>query len=444
MPIDHRMKTVVISPGIATYGAMLIGGIVRDAGYEVRLSTALAAGDADAVLLSLFSTQHLMDPGIRGFVAGVRASERPVYIGGPVSAYPEYVLGELAPDAVVVGEGEETVPRLLERGVSSDLPGIAFSDGGRTVITPPATPPPVHRPLPLIPDDIGQQSIRGANAYIETHRGCTGACTFCQVPRFFGREIRSRDLDEIRREVRAFREKGAVRLSVSGGTGSLFGYHGELDNDAVIALLQMLAEELGPRNVSAPDIRVDAITDEILEAIRKYTIGWLFYGFESGSDAVLRQMGKGVTVAQMHEAVERSRQHGLKVAGCFIVGYPTETAEDYEATKTFVAEEMLDDVFVSVAEPIPKTPLADLVLRTPHEKNPVYAPHTGEYRSLRLTEAEARWFDLSQHAEMYKPLLHVVTDEVFTMYLAEARKQGEDVRRVTALIERYEKGGDEE
>ena len=44
---------------------------------------------------------------------------------------------------------------------------------------------------------------------------------------------------------------------------------------------------------------------------------------------------------------------------------------------------------------------------------------------------------------MYKPLLHVVTDEVFNMYLAEARKQGEDVRRVTALIERYEKGGDE-
>ncbi|EJG08068.1 Radical SAM domain protein [Methanofollis liminatans DSM 4140] len=444
MPIDHLMKTVIISPGIATYGAMLIGGVVRDAGHEVRLSTALNAGDADVVLLSLFSTQHLMDPAIRDFVAGVRASERPVYIGGPVSAYPEYVLGELAPDAVVVGEGEETVPRLLGRGVSPDLPGIAFSDGGRIVITPPAPPVPVqYRPLPLIPDDIGRQSIRGANAYIETHRGCTGACTFCQVPRFFGREIRSRNLDEIRKEVRAFREKGAVRLSVSGGTGSLFGYHGEIDDDAVIALLQMLAEELGPKNVSAPDIRVDAITDEILEAIRKYTIGWLFYGFESGSDAVLRQMGKGVTVAQMHEAVERSRQHGLKVAGCFIVGYPTETTEDYEATKEFIAEEMLDDVFVSVAEPIPKTPLADLVLRTPHERNPVYAPHEGEYRSLRLTEAEARWFDLSQHADMYKPLLHVVTDEVFNMYLAEARKQGEDVRRVTALIERYEKGGDE-
>lgn len=439
MPIDHRMKTVVISPGIATYGAMLIGGIVREAGHEVRLSTALTAGDADAVLLSLFSTQHLMDGGIRDFVAGVRASGRPVYIGGPVSAYPEYVLGELAPDAVVVGEGEETVPLLLERGISPDLPGIAYLDGGRTVITPPAAPPSVHRPLPLIPDDIGQQSIRGANAYIETHRGCTGACTFCQVPRFFGRDIRSRDLDEIRKEVRAFKEKGAVRLSVSGGTGSLFGYHGELDNDAVIALLRMLAEELGPHNVSAPDIRVDAITDEILDAIRKYTIGWLFYGFESGSDAVLRQMGKGVTVAQMHEAVERSRRHGLKVAGCFIVGYPTETAEDYEATKAFVAEEMLDDVFVSVAEPIPKTPLADLVLRTPHEKNPVYAPHTGEYHSLHLTEAEARWFDLSQHADMYKPLLHVVTDEVFSMYLAEARKQGDDVRRVTELIERYEK-----
>lgn len=433
------MKTVVISPEIATYGAMLIGGVVREAGHEVRLSTALAAGDAEVVLLSLYSTQHLMDPAIKAFVADVRASGRQVFIGGPVSAYPEYVLGELDPDAVVVGEGEVTVPRLLAEGVHPDLPGIAYMNHDNIVITPPAPPAAVTRPLPLIPDFIGQQSIRGANAYIETHRGCTGACTFCQVPRFFGRDIRSRDLDEIREEVRAFKKKGATRLSVSGGTGSLYGYDGAIENDAVIALLEMLAEELGPRNVSAPDIRVDAITDEILDAIRKYTIGWLFFGFESGSDRVLRQMGKGVTVAQMHDAVAQSRQHGLKVAGCFIVGYPTETAEDYEATKEFIAAEMLDDVFISVAEPIPRTPLADLVLRTPHEKNPVFVRHEGEYHSLHLTEAEARWFDLSQHADMYKPLLHVVTDQVFSFYLAEARKQGEDVRRATALIEKYDR-----
>lgn len=437
------MKTVVISPEIATYGAMLIGGVVRDAGHEVRLSTALAAGDAGAVLLSLYSTQHLMDPRVKEFVASVREAGKRCYVGGPVSAYPEYVLGELAPDAVVVGEGEETVPRLLEGGVGPDLPGIAYLDAsGRTVLTPPAPPAPVrHRPLPLIPPTIGQQSVRGANVYIETHRGCTGACTFCQVPRFFGREIRSRDLDEVRAEVRAFKEMGARRISVSGGTGSLYGYDGTtINNDAVIALLEVLAEEFGPKNVSAPDIRVDALTDEVLEAIRKYTIGWLFFGFESGSDSVLKQMGKGVSVEQMHDAVAWSRQHGLKVAGCFIVGYPTETVEDYEATKAFIEEEMLDDVFISVAEPIPKTPLADLVLRTPHEKNPVYLPHTGEYHALHLTEAEARYFDLSMHADMYKPLLHVVTDEVFNVYLAEAKTQGEDVRRATGLIENYDGG----
>ncbi|TAJ43486.1 TIGR04014 family B12-binding domain/radical SAM domain-containing protein [Methanofollis fontis] len=435
------MKTVVISPEIATYGAMLIGGVVREAGHEVALSTALAAGDAETVLLSLYSTQHLMDPAIREFVAGVRASGRPVYVGGPVSAYPEYILGEIGPDAVVVGEGEETVPRLLKEGVHPGLPGIAYCEEGRVVLTPPALPVSVERPLPLIPDTIGKQSIRGANAYIETHRGCIGACTFCQVPRFFGREIRSRDLDEIRKEVRAFREKGAVRLSVSGGTGSLYGYDGDLDTGAVIALLEMLAEELGPRNVSAPDIRVDAINDEILEAIRKYTIGWLFFGFESGSDEILRQMGKGVSTVQMHDAVEASRQHGLHVAGCFIVGYPTETEDDYQATKGFIEEEMLDDVFISVAEPIPRTPLAELVLKTPHEENPVYVPHTGEYRSLRFSEAEARYFDLSMHADLFKPTLHVVTDEVFNVYLSEARKQGDDVRRVTDLIERYDGAG---
>ena len=44
-------------------------------------------------------------------------------------------------------------------------------------------------------------------------------------------------------------------------------------------------------------------------------------------------------------------------------------------------------------------------------------PHTGEYRTLGLTEAEARCIDLTLHADMFKPALHVTTDQVFDAYL---------------------------
>ncbi|MEN6514562.1 methyl-coenzyme M reductase glutamine C-methyltransferase, partial [Methanoculleus sp.] len=245
-------------------------------------------------------------------------------------------------------------------------------------------------------------------------------------------------LASIIEEVKAFSAQGATRLSVSGGTGSLYGSRGgEVDPEAFIALLRGMAEVMGPRNVSSPDIRVDCITDEILDAIRRYTIGWVFFGIESGSDRVLRLMGKGAAVRQVKEAVERCREHNLQVAGSFIVGYPGETERDYEATKDLVTGLSLDDVFVSSAEPIPGTPLADLAVRTPRDKNPAFVPHTGEYRALDLTESEARCFDLMMHADMSRPQLRLVTDEVYAAYLTEVKKQGQDIRAATDLILRY-------
>jgi B12-binding domain/radical SAM domain protein len=432
------LKVRILSPDLYTYGAMLIGGILQDAGVEVTLARSFEPCPEKVLLLSLYSTQHLLDTRIRDFVAQHREDGGLCYAGGPVSSAPDMVLGELGVDAVVVGEGENAVVPLVRQGVSPEIPGIAYRGGDRIVVQAPVPPANLDRPLPLIPDDIGNQSIRGANAYIESHRGCLGGCTFCQVPRFFGREIRSRGISEVLREVRAFREKGARRISISGGTGSLYcSRDGKLNPGAFIDLLSGMAEIMGRANVSAPDIRVDCITDEILDAIRKYTIGWVFFGIESGSDRILSQMAKGVSVSQAKDAIEACRSHGLKVAGSFIVGYPTETDEDYAASREFIAEQCLDDVFVSIAEPIPGTPLARLVLRTPRDENPLFRQDNGEYRSFGLSIAEARCFELMMDADMYKPRLHVVTDQVFDLYLKEARKQGAEIRAVTDLLSRY-------
>jgi len=417
---------------------MLIGGILKDAGIEVTLERSTGPCPEKVLLLSLYSTQHLLDPRIKNCVQEHKENGGLCYVGGPVSSAPEMVLGELAVDAVVVGEGENAVVPLVKRGISPDIPGIAYRDDDRVVVQEPVPPASLDRPLPLIPDDIGGQSIRGANVYIESHRGCLGACTFCQVPRFFGRDIRSRKIGEVLREVKAFKEKGARRISISGGTGSLYCYRdGKLNPGAFIDLLSGMADLMGSANISSPDIRVDCITDEILDAIRKYTIGWVFFGIESGSDRILSQMGKGVSVSQVRDAVEACRSHGLNVAGSFIVGYPTETGEDYAASREFIAEQCLDDVFVSIAEPIPGTPLAKLVLRTPRDENPLYQQTNGEFRSLGLTTAEARCFDLMMEADIHKPRLHVVTDQVFDIYLKEARKQGSEIRAVTDLLFRY-------
>jgi len=431
------MKITIVSPELYTYGSMVIGGVLVDAGFDVTLTKNTdVSADTDIILLSLYSTLHLLDSRIRNFA---EQSSKPIYVGGPVSAYPDIILGELDVDGVIVGEGEESTVELLSNGVSEDISGIAFRNDGKIVRTEPK-PAKLKRPMPLIPDDISDQSIRGANVYIETHRGCIGACGFCQVPKFFGTKIRSREIADIIAEIKEFKQRGVQRIAISGGTSSLYQYdprEKSVNVSAFVELLQAIAEVMGGRNVSVPDIRVDYVNEEMLHAIHDFTMGWVYYGIESGSDKMLKEMRKGVDAENNIYAIELAQQCGVKVAGSFIVGYPGETAEDYQLTKDLIGDTFLDDVFISIAEPIPETHLADIVLKTDDSENPTFIAHTGEYKALKLTESEARCFDLTLHAQMCKSMPSLLTDQLYQACLDDARQQGSDVRAVTRLLQKY-------
>jgi len=432
------LKITVFSPEIYTYGAMTIGGIIRDAGYNVTITHDFMKVKGDYIFISLYSTQHLMDEHILGLVSHLKNAGSKVIIGGPVSAYPEMVLGELKPDLVVTGEGEPAIIRILKGEALDTIPNCAFIRDETVITTPKEELIDLSRPLPLIPDDIRAQDIRGAQIYIETHRGCFGRCGFCQVPLSFGRKIRSRSLEEIFHEVQAFKKKGVRRIALIGGTGSLYLAIGEvLNEDAFIDLLKGLAGILGPKNISCPDIRADCITDKILDAVRTYSVGWIFFGIESGSPRILDLMRKGIYPKIVEKAVEQCREHGVRVAGSFITGYPEETWEDHEMTKDLIASISPDDVFISSAEPIPSTNLAELVSNIPESENPAFIPHTGEYKPLNLTEAEARAFDLMLHADCCRMVPRITSDELYQTYLQEVRKQGEDIKRATRLIKKY-------
>ncbi|MGV8127718.1 MAG: methyl-coenzyme M reductase glutamine C-methyltransferase [Methanothrix sp.] len=421
----------IVSPGTYTYGSLVLGGVLRDRGHDVKITSKLQSRGG-TILLSLFSTMQLLDPRIREFAE----KEDDVYVGGPVGLCPEMVLGELNARAVVIGEGEDIVADLVEKG-PEDLPGVAYMDDGAIRKTPSNPVSKLDHVLPLIPDDLGQQNVRGANVYIETHRGCLGNCTFCQVPRFFGRSIRSRSIENIVAEVAEMKRRGVSRVAISGGTGSLFGYRHKVNREAFVEMLRSLSDILGKRNLSVPDMRVDLVDETVLEAVRDYTIGWVFFGLESGSDAILKAMRKGVSVEDNRRAVSLAKSLGVKVGGSFIVGYPGESQEDFQETLGFVEEAMLDDVFVSIAEPIPGTHLAGQILGMPEEDLALYQEHKGEYRALRLSEAEARCFELMLQGESCKPVPRAITDERYNALLAEARGQGNDLKRVMNLLKKY-------
>ena len=435
----NNIKVTVLTPEFYNYGAMLIAGILKDAGYRVTIQKGFEKQiDADVVVISLYSTVHLLK-----YKEEIEKIKSFKIVGGPVSTIPELIFKYLSVDVVVIGEGETNTLKILEKFDNNEgqfnqldeIEGIAFKNGNEIIKTNKLTHSSMIRPLPLIPEDISSENIRGANVYIETHRGCPGNCGFCQVPCFFGRKIRSRPLDDIMTEVKEFLKKGAKKIAISGGTGSLYGSKkfNTINNNAFTELLREISSLTGPKNLTIPDIRIDMINDDTLDAIKKYTNGWIFFGIESGSDRILRKMKKGITVVDVKNAVEAARRHGLKIAGSFIVGYPGENEGDFEDTIELVDDLILDDYFVSIAEPLPGTSLADDINKTHLSENPMFLK-SKEYKEYDLSIAESRCLNLMIESYLFRTNPVPMTNRLFKTLVEETKLQGDHIRTVTEMI----------
>ncbi|MDI9623532.1 MAG: methyl-coenzyme M reductase glutamine C-methyltransferase [Methanothermobacter sp.] len=427
------MKITVITPEFYNYGSMIVSGILKDLGYDVTLKKDFK-NPGDIVFISLHSTIHLLK-----YKENINQIKAFKVLGGPVTADPQLVFKHLDIDILVKGEAENKIKNVMEyingdRDLSS-IPGIAFKKDNKIITTPPPSESPSWHP-PLIPSDISKENIRGANVYIETHRGCPGNCTFCQVPCFFGRKVRSKKIEDIIKEIKEFTKKGAKRIAISGGTGTLYGSEKfkDINEEAFIELIKKISEITGPMNLTVPDIRVDLVTNEILETIAQYTNGWIYYGIESGSPRILKKMRKGISVDDIYEAVEMAKKHGVKVAGSFIVGYPGEEEDDFQATLELADELMLDDYFVSIAEPIPGTRLAEEVKKLPLEDNPLYmVSNEGRFKSL----AAERAFKFMLDSYVFRSMPIPITDKLLESIIEEVKSQENHIRTVTAMIKGF-------
>ncbi|NVM52917.1 MAG: TIGR04014 family B12-binding domain/radical SAM domain-containing protein [Candidatus Helarchaeota archaeon] len=441
--------TVFSPDNIYSYGSMIIAGVLENAGYDVKLTrkySADEAGNSDVVGFSLSSTLHLVGKTAE-LIKSLKTHKNPfIVVGGPVSIVPELIFSCLPNiNAVVIGEGEETIRDLVETvRLKKDLEsvaGIAFQHDGEIVKTEKRPPYNLENsPIPKIPDDIREQDIRGANVYFESHRGCLANCAFCLIPKFFGqRNIRSKTIPQIKREIRAFVIKGAMRIAIGSGNIALYGLADhKINEEKVEKMLATVSSVIPPMSFAAPDVRVDMVPDRILAAIRKYTYGRVFFGLESGSDHVLKLMRKGITVQKILTAIEKCEKYGLAIIGHFIVGWPGESEEHFQETKEFIETHSLNDYSVSLPEPIPGTELATQILKLPEKKNPVFIKDTTELgRKYEFTVAERRCFELGLSASTSKKLPSFLSDLFMKELIKDAKHQGEEIRQMTRILKQH-------
>jgi tRNA-2-methylthio-N6-dimethylallyladenosine synthase len=270
---------------------------------------------------------------------------------------PELVIGFCG--CVAQQEGEAALERLPEldfvlgTGRVGELRQVlqAARDGRRTV----AVGFPEDRPYDL--DAISRDgSYKGMVTVIE---GCDQNCTFCIVPQTRGRE-RNRRLDDIVTEVRDLVARGFVEIELLGQTVNHWRGSGPAGETYDFAdLLDVVAGLPGVRRLRFVTSYPRHFDQRMIDRVGAHPniCPYLHLPVQSGSDAVLRRMGRGYTIADYRGLAGRLRRArpGLALSTDVIVGFPGESDRDFEATLALIEELRFACVFAFKYSPRPGT-----------------------------------------------------------------------------------------
>jgi radical SAM superfamily enzyme YgiQ (UPF0313 family) len=262
--------------------------------------------------------------------------------------------------AVFFGEADDTLREwasLEEQSrFSGALPGMAMLIRGSVVR---GTPRAVMTNLDALPDaawkllDVGPYKQAwshhgGLSLNMATTRGCPFKCNWCAKP-LYGNRYQVRSAARVAAELELMH--------------SLFDMRHIWFCDDIFGLkpgwVESFRTEMALRKLFIPykiQSRADLILrDTTCEDLAKSGCEEVWMGAESGSDAILMAMDKGITVAQIHRAVKLLYDMGIKPCLFLQFGYPGEGLPQIRETLSMVRELMPHDIGVSVSYPLPGT-----------------------------------------------------------------------------------------
>jgi tRNA-2-methylthio-N6-dimethylallyladenosine synthase len=350
----------------------LIEGRLRTLGYDFT-------GDWTAADIVLYNTcsvrQHSEDKVLsRLGLLKIRKQSQPDLVVGVLGCMAErngLRLGQHWPQVdVLCGPGElDKLPALLDNAFRTGkqqtaLAGNTGAAGRRDV---PAASGDSSLELLDLSRSFSPQKNR-FQAYIRVVRGCNKFCTYCVVPYTRGPEV-SRAPQAIIDEARRLVDAGAMEITLLGQTinhyvyehGTASGAAGAVRRRTTFAeLLYQLHESIPhlPRLRFLTSFPAD-FTDDILHVLAGCSriCRYLHIPAQAGSNRILRLMNRGYTVESYLALVERARRlvPDIALAGDFIVGFPTETEEDYQATRDLVSRVRYKNCFIFKYSPRPGT-----------------------------------------------------------------------------------------
>jgi len=267
-------------------------------------------------------------------------------------------------DFLVLGEAEETLVQLLQKGRGDDVPGLWFREDGNWMKN---APRPAIENIDSIPfpafdlidlehykrlwfqlDTIGRP-VSGVS--ILATRGCPFQCSFCQptLEKLFGKKLRKRSPENIVAELAWLKDRFKIQ-------GFVF-----LDDTLVAdrGWTRQLAEKLIAANlglVFGCNMRAELVDEQMLRLLSEAGLRKIYLGIESFTDRIRQQvLNKKISREEIENAVALARKAGLKVQGYFMVGAPGETREEVKKTIAYGRKLDLDDLTINITTPLPGT-----------------------------------------------------------------------------------------
>ena len=221
-------------------------------------------------------------------------------------------------------------------------------------------------------DNLPPAKVEGASAFVSIMEGCSKFCTFCIVPYTRGQEV-SRPFDDVLTEVAGLAAQGVKEVTLLGQ--NVNAYRGAMAGSEEIAdlalVIEYIAEIPGIERIRYTTSHPRELSQRLIDVYTKVPklVSHLHLPVQSGSDRVLANMKRGYTALEYKSLVRKLRaaRPDLSLSSDFIVGFPGETAEDFEKTMKLIDDIGFDASFSFVYSSRPGTPAAELTDDTPQE-----------------------------------------------------------------------------
>ncbi len=203
---------------------------------------------------------------------------------------------------------------------------------------------------------------RGPTAFLTVQEGCDKFCAFCVVPYTRGAEV-SRPADRILNEARDLVERGVREITLLGQNVNAYHGAGPEGDMTLAALIWELNKVDGLERIRFTTSHPNDMDDALIEAhgTCEKLMPYLHLPVQSGSDKILKRMNRSHTAESYLRLIERIREArpDILMSGDFIVGFPEETEEDFQATLDLVEEVKYGYAYSFKYSTRPGTPAAE-------------------------------------------------------------------------------------